>query len=269
MTGQPMPTTYNLQQGRTPLLVSVPHAGIKVPESIRACFTGQALPLPDTDWFVDRLYQQVTQLGAGLMVATGSRYIIDLNRPPDDGALYDTPTTGLVPLETFQGNAIYSEGRKPSATEIQERTRDWWQPWHDALGEELLRLKSLHGHAVLLDAHSIFALLPRLFEGVLPDFNLGSNGGVSSAADLVSRAASALQREQRFSFVLDGRFRGGYITRHYGDPDNQVHALQLEMAQQVYMHNDPPRFDRHRAAHVRPVLEDLVVTLSDWKPADD
>ncbi len=262
-----MTPVYTLFSGDTPLLVSVPHAGTCLPESLSARLTPAARKLPDTDWFVDRLYRWVTGMGAGLLVARYSRYLIDLNRPPDDVSLYDTNAgPGLLPLETFSGEALYRDGLQPSAEEASQRRRSYWQPYHDALAAELKALKKRHGYALLLDAHSIRSEVPRLFTGTLPDLNLGSNRGASANAGLIRAAAVALESRPQYSRVLDGRFRGGYITRHYGQPHEGVHALQLEMAQSVYMQESPPIFDEGLAAAAEPLLRHFLATLLGWRP---
>jgi N-formylglutamate deformylase len=225
-----------------------------------------ALGLPDTDWFVDQLYAFVTDLDASLLVATHSRYVIDLNRPPGNESLYATRTTGLVPVETFAGEAIYREGEAPSMAETGQRLAHHWQPCHDALAGELERLRAQHGHCVLLDAHSILSHVPALFEGRLPAFNLGSNQGRSAEPSLIHAAAGVLAADQRWDMVLDARFKGGYNTRHYGQPPQNVHALQLEMAQRVYMDEEKVKATATSMAAVQPLLQRLVEVLVNWRP---
>ena len=258
---------YTLQRGDTPLLVHVPHAGTRIPAGLAGRLSGHAETLPDTDWHADRLYGFASALGAGLMVATHSRYVIDLNRPPDDEALYSTRTTGLMPLETFDGEPLYREGAEPRATEARERCRDYWHPHHRALKAELDRLRSRHGHAVLLDAHSIRSEVPALFPGRLPVFNLGSHSGRSADPSLVELAAKVLSGDPRWDLVIDGRFKGGYITRHYGRPADGVHALQLEMAQRAYMDEATRQATEHSMQAVRGMLGKLVSGLSRWRPS--
>lgn len=259
-----MADNYQLTLGDSPLLISLPHAGTQVPEEIRSSFTPQAAQLEDTDWYVDQLYAFASDMGVSILCAKWSRYVIDLNRPPDNQALYQTTTTGLVPTETFAGDPIYSEPDYPLQTA--ERVRQYWQPYHQALRETLDSIKEQHGHVVLLDGHSIRQQVPRLFNGVLPDLNLGSNHGVSADTALIKSAEQALTASDSYSYILDGRFVGGYITRHYGQPDAGFHALQLEMAQAVYMQEVPPVYDREKVAAVQPVLENLVQNLNDWTP---
>jgi len=261
-----------LVRGESPLLISVPHAGTAVPSPIFARFSAPASGLPDTDWFVDRLYGWAPGLGAGLIVAPLSRYVVDLNRPPDDRPLYSSKETSLstsmVPLNTFAGDAVYRDGSEPDEQEVIARTANYWSPYHQRLREELDRIRRAHGHAVLLDAHSIRSRVPLLFEGQLPDLNLGSNGGLSAAPGLRAAALSVLQAGAH-SVVLDGRFKGGYITRHYGNPAGGVQALQLEMAQSVYMQEEPPLWIDHRAEAIQVLLRSLVRMLMDWKPSHD
>lgn len=264
-----MKPVFSFARGTTPLLVSIPHAGVLVPPAINDRLSPKARHLPDTDWFVDRVYQWVVEQGASLLIANYSRYVIDLNRPPDDAALYAGAGTGLLPERTFDGSLLYQRGRQPDRDETQHRLQQFWLPYHQKLATELVALKQRFGHVVLLDAHSILSEVPRLFDGTLPDLNLGSNQGVSADPGLVSVSMDALGSDPHFSLVLNGRFRGGYITRNYGCPDSGVHALQLEMAQSVYMVEEPPAYHAQRAARLLPVLQNLVETMMKWKPADE
>lgn len=261
-----MKPVYSLQPGNTPLLVNVPHAGTYVPEHISEGFTAVASDLPDTDWFVDQLYAWVVDLGAGLMAATHSRYVIDLNRPPDDVALYQTAGTNLVPETTFSGQPVYQPEVTLDADTIGQRRQKYWQPYHDKLLLELTRIKQQHGFAILIDAHSILSHVPRLFDGQLPDLNLGSIRGQSADQNMISMSTQLLSASREFSFVLDGRFQGGYITRHYGQPRHGIHALQMEMAQCTYMQEKPPELDAGRVAKVRPVLESWLSNVLKWTP---
>lgn len=256
---------FDFHPGTTPLLVSVPHAGTRLPEGLAERLTPGARALPDTDWFVDALYGFVRERGAGLLVARWSRYVVDLNRPPGDEALYAARTTGLVPLETFDGQPLYGD-KPPDESEVRARRDRYWKPYHDALDAALGELRARHGHAVLLDAHSIRSEVPGLFEGRLPHFNLGTWAGRSAAPGLAAGAEDILVGASAFETVRDARFKGGYITRHYGRPHEGVHALQLEMAQRSYMREVPPEPEPGRAARVKPVLEKLVSHLQDWTP---
>lgn len=252
--------------GDSAVLVNVPHAGTRLAPGMDDRLTDAARSLADTDWFVDELYDFAPGLGAGLAVATHSRYVIDLNRDPEDTPLYATPGTGLVPETAFDGNALYRDGAGPGDEEKQERLAQYWRPYHAALADELERLRARHGFAVLLDGHSIRSEVPRLFDGVLPDFNLGTWAGRSAAASLAEVAWQVLSTAPGRTHVRDGRFQGGYITRHYGKPSRGVHVLQLEMAQASYMVESPPRRDAGRLEAVQPVLSRLVEVLTRWRP---
>lgn len=255
----------NLHEGTSPLVVSVPHAGTLIPAEIKARMEPEVLFLPDTDWFVDKLYAWAPVEGAGLITTPWSRYVIDVNRPPDDKPMYEHPGTSLVPETTFTGARIYREGQAPDAAEIEERLDRFWRPYHEELQGLLDAARSKHGFALLLDGHSIRSELPRLFDGILAHLNLGSNDGASAAPALVDTAWDLLSRSD-FLAVRDGRFKGGYITRHYGRPEAGVHAIQLEIAQRTYMPEFPPQWDRARSGRLVKVLKELVAALMAWMP---
>ena len=260
---------YRLWRSEMPLLVNVPHAGTVVPDVIAERLTPAAQALPDTDWFVDRLYDFVPDLGATLMTATHSRYVIDLNRSADGRALYaGASNTELCPTTTFGEAPIYRAGMEPSPAEIAARVREYWLPYHDALRGEIARIRSRHGFCVLLDGHSIVGALPRFFSGRLPDLNLGTADGSSAAPDCEVCAWEVLRTAEGFSAVRNGRFKGGYITRGHGDPSRQVHALQLEMAQSSYLDDEAaPVWNPARAARLIEVLQRLAAALLAWRPA--
>lgn len=259
---------FDFVDGGTPLLIDVPHAGTEVPGWLNARLTPAARSLPDTDWHVDKLYAFATELGASLMLAKHTRYLIDLNRDPHDLALYPgADNTELVPTRTFANQPIYRDGARPDAAEIGERRMRYWQPYHDALAQRLAAIRARHGYAVLLDAHSIRSVVPRFFAGRLPDLNLGTVDGASCVAELQERALRVLRAAENFSAVCNGRFKGGYVTRHYGRPGEGIHALQLEIAQSCYMDESPPYpWDAARAAALQTVLRRLVIALLEWRP---
>ncbi len=238
----------------------MPHTGTHIPDAIAHRMTPVALTVPDTDWHMERLYDFLEELGASVLVATHSRYVVDLNRPPDNANLYPgQDTTGLCPVDTFYREPIYVAGENPSDAEIAERVARYWQPYHDQLAAELARLKKQHGRALLWDAHSIFSVVPRFFEGTLSDFNLGTADGRSCASGTGEALLAIAQRGQDYRAVLNGRFKGGYITRHYGRPAEGVHAFQLELSEATYMEESPPfRFRDDLAARVRPRLRAMV-----------
>lgn len=258
---------YDYHAGTTPLVVNVPHAGIELPGAIASRLTEAALALPDTDWHVDRLVEPARRVGASLLRATHSRYVIDLNRGRDDQPLYKGATTGLVPAVTFDGDPVYRD-EAPAGDEVHERIERYWQPYHDRLRETLETVRQRHGYALLFDVHSIRSTVPRLFEGRLPDLNLGTFEGRSCAPELQERVAECLAGDEAFSTVVNGRFKGGFITRHYGRPGEGVHALQLETAQACYMDESRPRaFDAARAQPLMDRLEALFELLAQWRPA--
>ena len=257
-----------LHRGHTPLLVSVPHAGTDLPADLAARLHPRAANVEDTDWHLDRLYDFVRAMGASLIVPRYSRYVIDLNRPREDTPMYPgVNNTGLLPMRFFTGEPLYLPGQAPTQPEITERIERCWQPYHDALAGELARLQAAHGHAVLFDAHSIKSQLPWLFEGSLPHLNLGTAAGRSCAPSLSQALGNVLQGQQRYEHVVDGRFKGGFITRRYGRPEWQVHAVQLEMCWRCYLDESAPQhWHADRAAEVTPLLEDLVRTMIGWRP---
>jgi len=257
---------YRYHAGQTPLLISVPHAGTFVPARILDGMTKQARMLPDTDWYVDHLYDFARDLGASLVVATHSRYVIDVNRPPDDRPLYPgADNTGLCPTTLFDRTPIYVAGQEPDETEIARRLNAVWQPYHDRLAESLRHAVERYGIALLYEAHTIRSRVPRFFQGRLPDLNLGTADGESAAHELEARMFAVCHSARSYTSVLNGRFKGGYITRHYGRPVDNVHVVQLELSQQTYMEEEPPfRFDETRANRIRTVLRELVGVMLDW-----
>ena len=260
---------HQLHRGDSPLVVDVPHAGTFVPPAIAARLAPAARAVPDTDWHVEQLYAFAPAAGATLMVATHSRIAVDLNRDPSGAALYPgADTTELCPTRTFDNGAIYGDGDLPGAQEIGARRAAYFDPYHDALAAEVERVRARHGYAILLDGHSIRSRVSRFFAGRLPDLNLGTADGASCAPGLQEAAATVLAGAAGFTHVVNGRFKGGYVTRTYGMPARQVHALQLEIAQCAYMDEAPPwRWDAARAAPLAAVLLRLVAALTAWRPA--
>jgi N-formylglutamate amidohydrolase len=252
---------FDLQEGGSRLLVNVPHAGTYLPPWIMQRLSPAGLAVLDTDWHVDQLYAQLAGQGVTLLTATHSRTVVDLNRSSAGGLLYPGQAeTGLCPTETFDGVPLYN-GEAPDAVEIAQRIEMFWQPYHDALAAQIRRLRALHGVVHVLDGHSIRGEIPRLFEGSLPDLNFGTNTGASCDPALAAAAQAAVEGSG-FTQVLNGRFKGGYITRHYGKPADGVHVIQLELAQRSYMDEDATRvFDPARAARLMAVLGDVAGVL--------
>ena len=259
---------WHLARGDSPLIVDVPHAGRHVPDAIAMRMAPPARDLPDTDWHVDRLYAFVPSAGINLIAATHSRYVVDLNRDPSGAVLYaGADNTELCPTLTFANDAIYRAGEEPPAREIDARRAVFFDPYHALLAAEIERVRKRHGYAVVIDGHSIMAEVPRFFAGRLPDLNLGTADGTSCDTSAQALAARIIGTAEGFTHVLNGRFKGGYITRHYGTPAANVHALQLEMVQACYMdESNPSQFDVARAAALVRVLERLVLALSEWRP---
>jgi N-formylglutamate deformylase len=253
--------------GASPLIISLPHVGTELPSDIERQLTPGALKLIDTDWYVDQLSGFARAAGVSWLRARYSRYLIDLNRPPDDHALYPGQRTSkLCPTHTFLGEALY-EGAEPGAEEIERRRKRYWEPYHAALRELIEATRARFGFAVLLDAHSIRSELPLLFPGRLPDVNVGTNEGRSCAAVLTAAVLAVLQQQQRFTHVLNGRFKGGHITRAFGDPTAGVHAMQLELAQSAYMDEATPGgFESSRAGPLQTLLQPIVAAMSAFRP---
>lgn len=250
---------FKVARGRLPLIVSIPHGGELLPDWLVPRLTPVARQRSDTDWHLRRLYTFAAERGASVVEANYSRYVIDVNRPGDGSSLYPgQTTTTLCPTETFRGEPLYARGDGPSAEEIDTRKRDFWQPYHDALAAEIARLREQHANVLVWEAHSIAGVLPRLFEGRLPDLNIGTHSGASCAPPM-REAVIAAAAGSPFTWVADGRFRGGHITRHYGQPANGVHTIQLEMVQAVYMDEQVPfPYLPDAAARVQPVLRNML-----------
>ena len=254
------PALYELIPGSVPLLISFPHSGTHVPADLAARREPRALDLPDTDWFVPELYDFARGLGATLLRASHSRYVVDLNRPPDGTPLYPGQReTAVCPLEAFDGERLYRPGAEPGPAEIAQRLRTYWQPYHEQLAATAAALALRHGRCLIWDAHSIRSQVPGLFAGRLPDLNVGTAGGVSCSPALRARLAAVLAAQSRFSFVLDGRFKGGHITRHYGRPAARIEAVQLEIAQAAYVREARvPTFEAIAAAPLGAQIEQLL-----------
>lgn len=265
-TGAEIPV-FKLRQGASPLLVSMPHVGTHLPPWLTPRLTPQAMTLADTDWGLEALYNFVDEFDATVVVATHSRYVVDLNRPPDDASLYPgLSTTGLCPLDTFDVQPVYVSGGEPDTWEIRRRIDNYWYPYHATLEAELARLKALHGSALLWDAHSIQSRVPRFFEGELPHINIGTADHQACAPQLAERLAAVVRNHGDYSWVMNGRFKGGYITRHYGQPASNVHAVQLEMAMRTYMPEQAPfQVDDALAGQVRPLLRAMMQAMLVWQ----
>jgi N-formylglutamate deformylase len=257
---------FRFKAGTLPLLVSMPHAGTDIPDDVAATLMPCAAARADTDWHLPELYGFLEEMGASTLSARWSRYLIDLNRPPENTNLYPgQDTTGLCPVDTFGRERLYQEGREPDEAEVKRRLALYWRPYHNQLRAELERLLAEHGRVVLWDAHSIASTVPRFFEGRLPDLNFGTADGKSCSQGLEGAMIKLVDSQDQFSFVFNGRFKGGHITRHYGNPAGGVHAIQLEMAQCLYMNEAAPfAYRPDLAGQVQPLLRELLTAAAEW-----
>ncbi len=259
-----MTDVFSFHAGDTPLLVSVPHDGWQIPPDIVEAMSENGRGIPDTDWHVAQLYEFVRDRGASMIVANYSRYVVDLNRPADDAAMYEGQlATGICPTTTFAGDAIYHDQPR---IDNRARVATYWRPYHDRLAEVLAELRQRHGYALLWDAHSITSRVPRLFDGELAVLNVGTWDGRSCAASF-AEAIMTVAKGSEYDAVLNGRFKGGHTTRFYGDPGANVHAIQLELAQRAYMHERTLAYDRDKAVKLRVTLERMLDAYLDTASA--
>ena len=261
---------FDLHEGSSPLLISMPHSGTRLTDEVAQGMTETAKKLPDTDWHIPQLYQLAPSLGASIVSANYSRYVIDLNRPEDDAALYTSKTTGLFPDILFADEPVYQVDKTPSAEHREACKQQVWQPYHHAIAQQLKRIKQQHGYAILLDAHSIAGQVPMLFEGDLPHFNWGTNAGNSCAESMLQVAQTSVD-EAHYTQVSNGRFKGGYITRHYGQPQQGVHAIQLELSQDAYLQDGYKQngnyvLSEEKLDTVTSVIDKLLQGLIAWRP---
>ncbi len=254
-----MSEMYHCKEGNSPLLVSMPHVGLEIPDGLKTDMTDVALSLEDTDWYVDRLYDFLEDMDVSVISAKYSRYVVDLNRGTDGKSLYPgQKVTELCPTTTFSGAPLYKDRKSPDE---EMRVGTYWQPYHAKIQGELIRLKEKHGFARLWDAHSIRSHVPELFDGRLPDLNLGTGNGISASHVLTEKLDRIIQSSD-YTTALNGRFKGGYITRHYGDPENNIDAVQLEISQVTYMDEAPDNaFRQDKADRLRPILKSLIETM--------
>ena len=270
-----LPSWLSIERNAAPLLVSVPHAGTAIPDGLAQTLASAWLARKDADWHVDQLYDFATQLGATVVRTPWSRTVIDVNRNPDGASLYPgMATTGLCPTQTFDGEPLYGSGSSPTDAEISARRTQFYDPYHLALDGEVARLRARHARVVVYDAHSIRSRVPALFAGELPVFNVGTFDGRSCAPELTSAVMSVCTSSGQAS-VANGRFKGGYITRHYGAPASGVHALQMELACRAYLdepdvlteHNWPVSYDVARASETRATLRRVLETCLQFAAA--
>ena len=257
---------FRFKAGRLPMLVSMPHAGTDIPDDVAATMAPCAASRADTDWHLPELYGFLEEMGVSTISARWSRYLIDLNRPPENTNLYPgMDTTGLCPVDTFGRENLYLPGMLPSEAEVRRRLERYWMPYHEQLRAELDRLKRAFGRVVLWDAHSIASIVPRFFDGRLPDLNFGTADGKSCAPGLEQAVVGVARAQDTFSIAVNGRFKGGHITRKYGQPEQDVHAIQLEMCQCLYMDEQAPFAYRPEVAgRVQPLLKDMIGAAAAW-----
>ncbi len=251
---------YELHQGTSPVILAFPHTGTDVPAAIWERLNDNGRILADTDWHIERLYDGLLP-EATTVRATFHRYVIDANRDPAGVSLYPGQnTTGLVPETDFDGKPIWKEGEAPSEADIANRLANFHAPYHAALAAEIERVKAIHGVAILYDCHSIRSLIPFLFEGRLPDFNVGTDMGRTCAKEIETATYEACAKAEDYTSILNGRFKGGWTTRHYGRPETGVHAIQMELAQVSHLSTEAPPFalDDEKAAKLRPHLKDIL-----------
>lgn len=250
-----------ITRGNTPLIVSVPHAGTLIPADIAAGLVSPERGRHDADFYIPELYAFASDLGATVIRTAISRTAIDMNRDPSGASLYPgQATTGLCPVETFDGEPLYKAGYEPDEAEIARRRDLYFAPYHSAIAGEIERLRTLHPRVVLYDAHSILSQVPRLFDGELPQFNIGTNSGASCDSALAT-AVEAVCDASGHSRVTNGRFKGGWITRHYGEPESDVHAIQMELAMRGYLDEAgdwPPVWDAARAQPMQHILKQVL-----------
>nr|MEC9421298.1 N-formylglutamate deformylase [Pseudomonadota bacterium] len=256
-------------RGDGPVVLGVPHAGTFVPDDIKARFNDTGLKLADTDWHVDRLYSDLLP-GATMVKANFHRYVIDANRDPEGVSLYPGQnTTTLCPTTDFDGRPIYQSGMEPETGEIEARRLAWHAPYHAALQAEMERVRAKHGVAILYDCHSIRSVVPFLFEGTLPDFNTGTNNGTTCASAIEAAVVACAQAAEGYTSILNGRFKGGWTTRHYGRPAEGFHAIQMELAQKTHLATEdtPFAYDEAKADRLRAHLKDILSALENLAPS--
>lgn len=262
-----------IHEGNSPLICSVPHAGIVIPPAYQGSFISEWAALRDCDWWINHLYEFARDLDATMIQTRISRSVIDVNRPADNSSLYPgQASTSLCPTTNFDGEPLYLAGKEPDSAETAQRKQHYYLPYHAALQAQINRLKANYQHLVLYDCHSIRSRIPRLFPDLLPPLNIGTNNGRSCSPDLQMLVASLCQNST-FDYVINGRFKGGAITRQYGQPEQGVHAIQMEIACRAYLQepdtplspqNWPPFWSLQDSATLRATLSTLLQALQDW-----
>ena len=250
---------FIVKEGDSPVVLGMPHGGTDIPDRLAPRYNDLGLEMSDTDWWIDKLYVGLLD-NPTVVRATFSRFVIDANRDPSGASLYPGQnTTGTCPTTTFDDVQIYLEGQEPSEDEIAGRVEKFHAPYHNALAEQLERARAKHGVVVLYDCHSIRSNIPFLFEGELPVFNIGTNGGITCGPQIEAAVENVCAAADGYDYALNGRFTGGWTTRRYGQPDNNMHAIQMELGQRAYMDEFPPwNYRPDLADGVRHYLKDLL-----------
>ena len=253
--------TFSFYEGNSPLLVSIPHDGRLLSDDTKKSFKEKFLELPDTDWHMNRLYESFRDTQWNIISANFSRYVVDLNRSSDGTKLYKNyQSTGLCPIKSFSGEHLYSDDNEISELTIKRRVESYWKPYHDKIKQTLESIKSKYGYAILWDAHSIKSRIPNLFEGELPNLNIGTNSG-ESCPNSITESIHKVANDSGFSVVINDRFKGGYITRHYGKPAENVFAIQMEIAQRTYMNELTLSYDERLSKKLTPILKLMLDTF--------
>ena len=253
--------TFSFYKGNSPLLVSIPHDGRLLSDDTKKLFKEKFIELPDTDWHMNRLYESFKDTQWNIISANFSRYVVDLNRSSDDTKLYkDYQSTGLCPIKSFSGEHLYSDDNEISELTIKRRVESYWKPYHDKIKQTLESIKSKYGYAILWDAHSIKSRIPNLFEGELPNLNIGTNSG-ESCPNSITESIHKVANDSGLSVVINERFKGGYITRHYGKPAENVFAIQMEIAQRTYMNELTLSYDERLSKKLTPILKLMLDTF--------
>jgi N-formylglutamate deformylase len=249
-----------------PILLSIPHCGTAFPKELINEYEPELYKeQDDTDWFVDQLYDFANAMGITTISAVYSRWVIDLNRHPENRDLYSDGRliTGLCPVTNFLGNAIYKDGRKSIAEdEIQRRLAAYYLPYHQKIAEHLMALKERFGQVLLWDCHSIRKSLPALHKEPFSDLIISDADGQSSAAKLSDTAFLHLS-SSTYSVKRNYPFKGGYITRHFGKPKENQHAIQLEMSKNVYMDDLEKTYVDKKAQKIQTLLKSTLEKLCD------
>lgn len=248
-----MSKDYLFHHRNSPILISVPHDGTVIPQHIAENMHDFAHSTPDRDFFVSQIFSFAKDFDISLLKTNISRYVIDMNRPADDSSLYPGQSvTELCPTSSFNDEDIYI--KKPSKGDIQQRITDYWQPYHQIIADKLEVIKEQHGYAILIDAHSIKSQVPRFFDGQLPDINIGTNSGKSCSQEILNKFETVLKNQSQYSYVVNARFKGGYITRNYGNPENNIHAIQIELSQINYLDESNNRFLVDKSEQLKTLL---------------